>query len=69
MRWYNKRMADGKEDKTLTKEKMIKTVSCLGFANAEEDDPLYKEAYGVGKALAQAGYVVANGGGPKEPNP
>ena len=57
-------MADGKEDKTLTKEKMIKTVSCLGFANAEEDDPLYKEAYGVGKALAQAGYVVANGGGP-----
>lgn len=45
-------------------EKLIKTVSCLGFADAETDDPLYQEAYGVGKALAAAGYVVANGGGP-----
>lgn len=43
---------------------MIKTVACLGFANAPEEDPLFKEAFGVGKALAEAGYVVANGGGP-----
>ncbi len=45
-------------------EKLIKTVSCLGFADAAADDPLYKEAYAVGKALAEAGYIVANGGGP-----
>lgn len=43
---------------------MIKTVACLGFANAEKDDKLYREAYEVGKALAESGMVVANGGGP-----
>ncbi len=36
----------------------------MGFADASPDDPLFKEAYGVGAALAQAGYIVANGGGP-----
>lgn len=45
-------------------DKIIKTVSCLGFADAGPDDPLFKEAFEVGKALAQAGFVVANGGGP-----
>lgn len=44
--------------------KIIKTVSCLGFANAGPDDPLFKEAFAVGKALAEAGFIVANGGGP-----
>lgn len=44
--------------------KLIKTVACLGFANAHEDDALFKEAFDVGKVLAEAGYVVANGGGP-----
>lgn len=44
--------------------KMIKVVTCLGFADAHPDDPLFKEAYEVGKALAQHGYIVANGGGP-----
>lgn len=43
---------------------LIKTVSCLGFADASPDDPLFKEAFAVGQALAQAGYIVANGGGP-----
>lgn len=43
---------------------MIKTVSCLGFADASPDDPLFKEAFEVGQALARAGYIVANGGGP-----
>lgn len=42
----------------------IKTVACLGFADALPNDPLYKEAFDVGQALAKAGYVVANGGGP-----
>lgn len=48
----------------MPNDKMIKTVACLGFADAHEDDPLFKEAYEVGLAVAQAGYVVANGGGP-----
>jgi uncharacterized protein (TIGR00730 family) len=51
-------------DKNGTEEKKIKTVACLGFADADENDPLYREASEVGKALAQHGYVVANGGGP-----
>lgn len=46
------------------KERLIKTVTCLGFAGALPEDPLFKDAYEVGKALAQNGYVVANGGGP-----
>ncbi len=44
--------------------KLVTTVSCLGFADAGPEDPLYKEAYAVGAALAKAGFVVANGGGP-----
>ncbi len=44
--------------------KLIKTVSCLGFADAAPDDPLYKEAYDVSAALAKAGFITANGGGP-----
>lgn len=44
--------------------KLLKTVSCLGFADALPGDPLYQEAYDVAFALAKAGYVVANGGGP-----
>jgi uncharacterized protein (TIGR00725 family) len=45
-------------------EKQIKTVSCFGFADAKPGDPLFQEAYDVGFALAKAGYVVVNGGGP-----
>src|SRR3990170_1413940 len=44
--------------------RLIKTGACMGFANASENDPLYREGFEVGKALAAAGYVVANGGGP-----
>jgi uncharacterized protein (TIGR00730 family) len=55
-------MADA--DSKKKEEKLIRTVACMGFANAGGSDPLYKEAYGVGKALAEAGFVVANGGGP-----
>ena len=45
-------------------ERLIKTVTCLGFADAHSQDNLYREAYAVGKALAGAGYIIANGGGP-----
>lgn len=46
------------------KQRMIRTVTCLGFADAHNDDPLYRDAFDAGKALAEAGYEVANGGGP-----
>jgi uncharacterized protein (TIGR00725 family) len=45
-------------------EKSIKTVSCLGYADCNPGDTLYADAVAVGKALAEAGYIVANGGGP-----
>ena len=45
-------------------QKLIKTVTCLGYADAQPQEKLYKDAFEVGKALARAGYVVANGGGP-----
>ena len=51
-------------DEKKPEERLIKTVSCLGFADAGPDDPLFKEAYEVGVTLAKAGYIVANGGGP-----
>lgn len=44
--------------------KKIKTVSCLGYADASPKDQVYKDAFGVGKILAEHGYAVANGGGP-----
>lgn len=45
-------------------DKLIKVVTVFGFADAHRDDPLYQEAHGVGKALAEAGFTIANGGGP-----
>jgi len=45
-------------------ERLIKVVTCLGFADAHREDGLYQEAFEVGKSLAEAGFVVANGGGP-----
>jgi uncharacterized protein (TIGR00730 family) len=44
--------------------RMIKTVTCFGFADAHPQEKLYRDAYEVGEALAKAGYIVANGGGP-----
>lgn len=44
--------------------KKIKTVSCLGYADAIPGEKLYQDAVDVGEALAKAGFVVANGGGP-----
>lgn len=44
--------------------KKIKTISCLGYADASPKDQVYKDAFEVGKILAEHGFVVANGGGP-----
>lgn len=52
------------EEKSNGGDKLIRVVTCLGFADAKPDDPLYTSAYDVAKAIAQSGYTVANGGGP-----
>jgi len=39
-----------------------KTVTIFGTGRARDDDSAYKLAYTVGKLLAQAGFVIANGG-------
>jgi len=44
--------------------KKIRTISCLGYADALPKDQVYKDAFAVGKILAEHGYTVADGGGP-----
>jgi hypothetical protein len=43
---------------------MIKHISYFGFADAQTNDPLYKEAYELSKFLSSKGYIAINGGGP-----
>lgn len=42
----------------------IQKISFFGFADAKENDPLYKEAFECAKFLAGKGYITVNGGGP-----
>ena len=44
--------------------KKVKQIAYFGFADAAENDPLYKEAYECSKYLAEKGYIAINGGGP-----
>jgi len=48
----------------LPKAESIHQVAIFGSSHTEENSPLYKEAYGVCKKLAEAGYVIVDGGGP-----
>ena len=52
------------EEQEQKMEKKIKKLAFFGFADAPEEDPLYKEAFAGGKYVAGKGYVVVNGGGP-----
>lgn len=49
---------------TNNNSKKIKQISYFGFASADEDDPLYQEAFECAKYLAGKGFVSINGGGP-----
>lgn len=42
----------------------IQKITFLGYADAKEDDPLFKDAFMVAKLCAQKGYMVVNGAGP-----
>lgn len=44
--------------------KKIRQISYFGFASADTNDPLYKEAFECAKYLAGKGYISINGGGP-----
>ena len=46
------------------KAKTIQYVAIFGFADASENDELFKSVREVTKELAEAGYVVVDGGGP-----
>lgn len=54
----------GKNTKVIHKAPTIEQVAIFGFADCGEDTPLFKSVVGVSRALAEAGYVVVNGGGP-----
>lgn len=45
-------------------DRKIKQISYFGFADAAENDPLYKEAYECARYLTSKGFVAINGGGP-----
>ncbi|MBI2314751.1 LOG family protein [Candidatus Daviesbacteria bacterium] len=46
------------------KAKTIQYVAVFGFADASENDGLFKTVRSVSKELAEAGYIVVDGGGP-----
>src|SRR3989344_7280256 len=48
----------------LSKAESIHQVAIFGSSHTEENSALYNEAYGVCKKLAEAGYVIVDGGGP-----
>jgi hypothetical protein len=46
----------------VTRQTNDKTITIFGTANAKSGEPAYTLAYQTGKLLAQAGFVIANGG-------
>lgn len=46
----------------MTRQTNDKTITIFGTANAKSGEPAYTLAYQTGKLLAQAGFVIANGG-------
>lgn len=53
-----------KKEYTFPKAESVKKVAVFGFADAKPGEKIYKEAYDVAYALAKAGYIVVDGGGP-----
>src|SRR3989338_6728587 len=42
----------------------FKKITIFGFADAEEGDQVWKDAFATAKLLAENGYTIVNGGGP-----
>jgi uncharacterized protein (TIGR00730 family) len=53
-----------RKSKNMNKAETIDQVAIFGSSHINEYSALYKEAYEVCKKLADAGYVIVNGGGP-----
>ena len=51
-------------DRKIKKAKDIDHVTIFGSAHARENSKVVKDTYQVCKTLAEAGYVIVNGGGP-----
>lgn len=51
-------------DSNIKKAKNIEQVAIFGSSHASPDSGLVKDAYDVSKELAEAGYIVVDGGGP-----
>lgn len=44
--------------------KKFKRITIFGYADAKEEDQVWKDAFNTAKLLAENGYVIVNGGGP-----
>lgn len=53
-----------KKGEKIGSRPIIKNIAFFGDANVSEDDPVYRVAFEVAKALAFEGYTIVNGGGP-----
>jgi len=42
----------------------LNNIAIFGFADAREDEPVWKDAFATAKLLAENGYTIVNGGGP-----
>ena len=42
----------------------FKNITIFGYADAKEDDQVWKDAFATSKLLAENGYTIVNGGGP-----
>ena|SRR3989338_1226557 len=51
-------------DLILQKAESINQVAIFGSSHVDENNPLFKESFEVCKKLAEAGYVIVDGGGP-----
>lgn len=49
---------------TTIKAESINQIAIFGSSHVDENHPLFKESFEVCKKLAEAGYVVVDGGGP-----
>lgn len=55
-------MGIGEEQLTPGRENAVKTIAVFGSSRRDEQSQHYREAYELGRMLAQAGYAVLSGG-------
>jgi len=53
-----------KDKKRYSANHLIKKIAFFGDSQVKENDPVFKDAFEIAKMLAEAGYVIVNGGGP-----